>query len=60
MKIAKQFALHIASLGLMITTLQLGFWLLGDDTMMIVLAAIGSLVFGYGWKCTTDYLIDKK
>ena len=59
MKIAKQFALHIASLVLMIAALQLGFWLLGTDTMMTMLAVIGSFAFGFAWKRVTDYLIEQ-
>jgi hypothetical protein len=55
----KQFALHIISLVLMIVTLQLGFWVLGESTMMAVLAVIGSIVFGFAWKHTTDYWINK-
>jgi uncharacterized membrane protein len=55
----KQFTLHIISLVLMIATLQLGFWLLGENTMLTVLAVIGSLTFGFGWKHTTDYWINK-
>jgi hypothetical protein len=55
----KQFALHIISLVLMIVTLQLGFWLLGETTMMTVLAVIGILTFGFCWKHATDYWINK-
>jgi len=53
------FTLHVLSIVLMVVTLQLGFWLLGNDTMMIILTAIGSVTFGWGWKRATDYLIDK-
>jgi hypothetical protein len=53
------FTLHIISLVLMVVTLQLGFWLLGETTMLTVLAVIGSLTFGFAWKHTTDYWINK-
>ena len=53
------FTLHIISLVLMVVTLQLGFWLLGESTMLTVLAVIGSLTFGFAWKHTTDYWINK-
>jgi uncharacterized membrane protein len=53
------FTLHIISLVLMIVTLQLGFWLLGESTMLTVLAVIGSVTFGFAWKRTTDYWINK-
>jgi len=56
----KQFTLHIISLVLMIVTLQLGFWLLGETTMMTVLAVIGSMAFGIAWGKITDYLIEQK
>jgi hypothetical protein len=54
-----QFTLHIISVVLMVGTLQLGFKLLGTDTMMTMLAVIGSLAFGFCWKRATDYLTDK-
>jgi hypothetical protein len=53
------FLLQLLSLVLMIVTLQLGFWLLGEPTMLTVLAVIGSLTFGFAWKHTTDYWINE-
>ena len=55
-----KFTIHLISFILMIVTLQLGYWLLGNDTMTTILTLIGSLAFGMGWKYITDYLIDQK
>ena len=54
-----QYTFHALSLVLMVLTIQLGYWVIGTETMRNIFFLLGCFIFGVRWGDLTFYLMDK-